>query len=363
MSQVNQTSDYKQVLVPMNGDLGHGGLNPPDYSPGPDRMTTGWAPGYYNQAMVNTLPAVTHQSANNSTHSNNVVVIHPGNSTTHTVIVEPPAKNYTALSVFTFLICLPIGLCALFYARDAQSMWLHGHTKEAQNKSRISRNLNIVGIVIGVSVLPTLACHNKVSVNPTLACHHIGECAPNSGCHNRVSVNPTLACHNKGECAPNSGCHNKVSVNPTLACHNKINLSSGIAITEQPVICQPYHRSACHLSTISQINLSSVNAITDQLVICQRYHISTCHLSTISQINLSSVNAITDQPVICQRYHRSTCHLSTLSKINLSSVNAATDQRVNLFLGFHSSPGIIYHSAFPSEYNKEDTLKTDISYN
>ncbi|KAH9491372.1 hypothetical protein Btru_031380 [Bulinus truncatus] len=153
MSQVNQKIDDKQVLVPMDGDLGHGGLNPPDYSPGPDRKTTGWAPGYYNQAMVNTHPSVTHQSANNSTHSNNVVVV-PGNSTTHTVTVEPPAKNYTALSVFNFLCCcLPLGLCALFYARDAQTMWLHGHTKEAQKKSRISRNLNIAGIVIGSLIL------------------------------------------------------------------------------------------------------------------------------------------------------------------------------------------------------------------
>ncbi|KAH9520100.1 hypothetical protein Btru_059965 [Bulinus truncatus] len=108
-------------------------------------------PRFYDEPMLDVNSGYPRQQMNamNSSVSNNIVVVQPSHSS-GAIYVPVHVPDYTGLSVFVIICCcLPLGICALIKARDAQTDLKLGKRQEALEHSKTSRNLNIAGIIIG----------------------------------------------------------------------------------------------------------------------------------------------------------------------------------------------------------------------
>ena len=77
--------------------------------------------------------------------------INQGNRNIHVREIAP--NNYMVLSFFALLLCVPLGIVAIYKASEVDGYWNRGDRDKARTTSRSARNWAIVGIIVGILLI------------------------------------------------------------------------------------------------------------------------------------------------------------------------------------------------------------------
>ena len=66
---------------------------------------------------------------------------------------EIAPNNYLVLSFFALLLCVPLGIVAIYKASEVDGYWNRGQKDLARATSRSARNWAIVGIIVGILLI------------------------------------------------------------------------------------------------------------------------------------------------------------------------------------------------------------------
>ncbi|XP_045205349.1 proline-rich transmembrane protein 1-like [Mercenaria mercenaria] len=141
-----ERAGYDQPGDPyIDKNAGYGVDAPPPYQPGPKQTAyPPQQPGYPPQQ-----PGYVQQPY---TSTNTTVVVNQPQ--TGTVIIQTRPPDYMVASIFACLCCFwPTGLCAIYYANEANNLAGVGDYEGARRMADNARKLMITSVIVGVIVI------------------------------------------------------------------------------------------------------------------------------------------------------------------------------------------------------------------